>query len=104
MNTSYCNIFTKLIYLDELLHAEGSGELSEKEIFNWLKYDDSRKIFETIVQVPKSAKEIEKLTGYLASKVAEELEIMERHGAIEFAGGKWKATEMGLQVYRKFFT
>jgi len=77
--------------------------LSEKEILNWLKFDTIRKILESCLEVPKTAKEIETLTGFDTRSIAEDLDLLERHQAVAFSGGKWKATEQGIHVYRKFF-
>jgi len=77
--------------------------LSEKEMIGWLKFDEYRTIFEICVKEPKTAKEIEALSGLSPSDIAEKLQIMENHGILEFSQGKWKATETGTQVYRKFF-
>lgn len=77
--------------------------MSEREVLKWLKFDDTREIFETIMEVPKSAKEIERLVGRKLSEIAGELDILERHGAVTFSGGKWKATKLGIDVYHKYF-
>lgn len=77
--------------------------MSETQILNWLKFDIIRKIFKACMEVPKSAKEIEKLTGSNSTEIAEDLEILERHQAIRFSEGKWKATELGIKAYQKYF-
>ena len=78
-------------------------KLSETEIYDRLRLDASRKIFETCMYIPKSAKEIEELTGLSSRDVAEDLKILERLEAIQLLGGKWIGTSFGKKTWLKYF-
>lgn len=74
-----------------------------REMLSWLKVDAFKTIFETLRESSKSAKEIETKTGLRPNDIADDLEIMERHGIVEFLDGKWKAATKGMEVYKKYF-
>ena len=78
--------------------------MSENEILDWLKMGSYMKIFMTCMETPRSAKEIGTLTGMQPSEVAEKLETMQRTKVCEFSEGKWKATSVAIEVFRKYFT
>ena len=77
--------------------------MSERDIFGWLKFGDYRKIFETIMETPKSAKAIATLKRTSLSEVAEKLERLESIRAVNFSEGRWKATDLGIKVWKKYF-
>ena len=77
--------------------------MSEGEILVWLKFDKYRKLVETCEITAKPAKEIARLINESVSETGDMLETLERHKAVEYREGGWKATELAIRVLNKYF-
>jgi len=79
-----------------------NDELMEKYILESLVDELCRNIFRACLK-PKFASEVIKETGVDESTCAEWLRVLESKKALEYTGEGWKVTDLGFNVFKKYF-
>jgi predicted transcriptional regulator len=77
--------------------------LSEKDILGWLKISFFRDVARALEKSPMSTSEVAKMVNLSEKSCDEILYHLESSQAVEYAGSRWKLTELGQRVLDKYF-
>lgn len=77
--------------------------MSEKDILGWLKISFFLDVARALEKSPMPTSEVAKMVNLSEKSCDEILYHLERSQAVEYAGSRWKLTELGQRVLAKYF-